>query len=134
MSMERLPGSGNPRQGPEPMDAPARFSCALCHRPAGTIRLDQHEGQLWVHRESFTSTMRSVVSQGVAARLRSALAAADARAVYEIDLELAPFYCPTCSTTYCGEHWLRWDRFDDDGWHDSVRGRCPRGHERMLED
>jgi hypothetical protein len=29
---------------------------------------------------------------------------------------------------------VRWSVFDDDGWHDSIRGRCPHGHERMLED
>jgi hypothetical protein len=29
---------------------------------------------------------------------------------------------------------LRWDVFDDDDWHDSVRGLCPERHERMLED
>jgi hypothetical protein len=45
-----------------------------------------------------------------------------------------PFFCPVCDKCYCGTHWKRWDVFDDDGWHDSIRGACPEGHERMLED
>jgi hypothetical protein len=116
------------------MGSLARFDCVLCGQQAGTIRVGRRHGEPWVYRESFTSGMECSVSQDAAARLRSALAVADARAVYEIDVELAPFYCPSCSTSYCGEHWRRWDVFDDDGWHDSVRGRCPQGHERMLED
>ena len=38
--------------------------------------------------------------------------------------------------SYCGAHWARWDVFDqgDPAHHDSIRGRCPVGHERMLED
>ena len=42
--------------------------------------------------------------------------------------------CRTCSRTYLREHWTVWNAFDDDGWHDSIRGRCPEGHERMIED
>lgn len=69
-------------------------------------------------------------------RLRAALAAGDARDIFELDAEYAPFYCPTCGASYCAGHWDRWDVFDDEipDWHDSIRGRCPRGHERMLED
>jgi hypothetical protein len=67
--------------------------------------------------------------------LRTALTRADARAVFSVDPELAPFYCPTCDACYCGDHWHRRDVFDDDAaWRDSIRGRCPEGHERMLED
>jgi hypothetical protein len=76
------------------------------------------------------------VTAGAFERLRAALAAGDAREVFELDPECAPFYCQECGATYCGDHWDRWDVFDEDdrNWHDSIRGRCPRGHERMLED
>jgi len=47
--------------------------------------------------------------------------------------ELAPFYCPACDRSYCGEHWNATDVFED-GVHDSIRGTCPEGHERLLED
>ena len=69
-------------------------------------------------------------------RLRATLAVGDARGIFDLDPEYAPFYCPVCGTSYCAGHWDRWDVFDDEipDWHDSIRARCPHGHERMLED
>ena len=68
------------------------------------------------------------------ARIRDAVAAEDSAALYAIDLELTPWWCPTCECAYCGDHWLRWDTFDDEGFHEDIRGSCPEGHIRMLED
>ena len=68
-----------------------------------------------------------------------ALGAADvgnsrvARALYAIDSELVPFWCPRCPGSYCSRHWETWDLFDD-GFFDEKRGRCPKGHERKLID
>ena len=100
------------------------FACSVCGAAAGSIEVGATE----LRRESFTS----VLTQRLDAR--AAAAAGDAAALFALDPELAPFYCPECRAVYCGDHWERWDVFDDDGWHDSIRGRCPRGHERLLED
>ena len=56
--------------------------------------------------------------------------------IHARDFELAPWWCPDCGATYCGEHWETWDVFDPDepAFHDGIRGRCPQGHERLLED
>ena len=62
-----------------------------------------------------------------------AIGAADAKALYAIDLEFVPFWCPRCHASYCGRHWETWDLFDD-GFFDEKRGRCPKGHERKLLD
>lgn len=54
-----------------------------------------------------------------------------------LNLEAAAFYCPICDACFCTAHWKTWDVFDnDDGlmWYDSIRGRCPHGHVRMLLD
>jgi hypothetical protein len=85
--------------------------------------------------ESFTGVLTAPLSLEAAARLEVALGLGDG-AVFDLDPEYAPFYCPACKASYCGEHWDRFDVFDDDfpTWHDSIRGRCPHGHERMLED
>lgn len=56
-----------------------------------------------------------------------------ARALYAIDSEYVPFWCPRCPASYCGRHWETWDLFDD-GFFDEKRGRCPKGHERKLID
>jgi hypothetical protein len=63
----------------------------------------------------------------------AALAAGDGRTLHAIDVEIVPFWCPRCGTSYCAEHWTTWDLFDE-GFFDQKRGRCPKGHERMLLD
>ena len=107
------------------------FACSLCDAVAGTVWL---ENRARVARESFTSRLWLAVAPGRLRPLRTALRERDAEALFAIELELAPFWCPQCEASYCGAHWARWSVFDDDGWHDSIRGRCPQGHERMLED
>jgi hypothetical protein len=87
-----------------------------------------------VRRESFTGALVQVAGSETRELLASGRAGAGE--LYALDPEYTPFYCPGCDAVYCGEHWIRWDVFDDDmpGWRDSIRGRCPQGHERMLED
>ena len=97
--------------------------CRVCGRPAGTLVVEGNE----LRRESFTS----ILTQRVTPAVRAALG--DAAALFALDPELAPFFCPECETTYCGEHWRPYDVFAD-GLHDSIRGACPLGHDRMLED
>ena len=41
---------------------------------------------------------------------------------------------PGLRRTYCGAHWGTEDVFEDDYFHDRIRGTCPEGHARMLED
>ena len=65
--------------------------------------------------------------------ITDALSRGDARALFELDREFAPFWCPDCGACYCGEHYTHWDVWDD-GFFDCVRGQCPRGHQRMLMD
>ena len=102
------------------------FACSICGLQAGSIELRDDE----LRRETFTGVLTQRASAGVRERL------GDPAALHALDPELVPFYCPACGACYCGDHWVRWDVFDDDfpGWRDSIRGRCPRGHERLLED
>ncbi len=101
----------------------ARHLCSVCGKEAGTLTCADGE----LRRVSFTSVLTQRETPGVRAVIGSA------RALYELDFELAPFYCPTCDRSYCGEHWSATDIFED-GVHDSIRGTCPEGHERLLED
>jgi hypothetical protein len=114
----------------------ARFDCSVCGKEAGSFRLELKEGRLWWYRDSFTSAMYGPVpdDEEEVEWIRSFVADPDPGELYELNFELASFYCPSCAASYCGEHWFTWDVFDEDGWHDSIRGRCPQGHERMLED
>jgi hypothetical protein len=128
---ERLDGAS----GEDP-DASATYPCAICGRRAGSIALFGPTTSAELRRESFTGSLRSPVSHGAFTNVREALADGGAGVVFGLDQEYAPFYCPVCSRSFCGDHWERRNVFDEDmpNWRDSIRGRCPHGHERMLED
>jgi hypothetical protein len=110
------------------------FACSLCVQSAGEVKLYGPESNAVVVRQSFTSRLEGRIEAAHFEPLRKAILARDAKALYTMDLEFAPFYCPRCDQNFCGAHWRKWDVFDEDGWHDSIGGICPRGHERMLED
>lgn len=115
----------------------AKFYCVACSKQAGVITLLEGKDGPEVVRESFTSKLTSRVSSSALTKVNSAIERECARDIFLCDFEYAPFYCPKCDASYCGDHWVRHDVFDDGGgfvWHDSIRGRCPKGHERMLED
>ena len=59
--------------------------------------------------------------------------APDPAALRRIDWELAPFYCPGCAQNYCRADWRTSFLFDE-GSCDCTMGRCPRGHEHMIDD
>ena len=115
----------------------ATFDCAVCGRVAGTIRLHVGEGAAEIRRESWPGAVIYPLPEGAPiGSLRAALASRDAPTLLRLYHDLTPFYCPDCDASYCSDHWHWWDVWDDEipHWHDSVRGRCPGGHERMLED
>lgn len=101
------------------------YTCSICGSVAGTVEV--MDGEL--RRESFTGEL---LRPGWTAPLPE-----DPAQLHALDFELAPFWCPDCRAVYCGEHWRTWMEFEHDelpGWLDSIRGTCPHGHERMLED
>ncbi len=108
----------------------ARITCANCSMTACVIDLDA-DG---LRREGVVGTLGLPMPAGPSARLRAAVASADARTLHEINLELVPCFCPVCAASYCAAHWRTWEEFDDDGFHDAVYGACPHGHERLLQD
>lgn len=122
-------------RGDEPL-VRATFACSVCGNEAGVVLVRRDGEQHEARRESWPGVLILPRTAEELAPLRVALESADVRQVFAFDLELAPFYCPACDAVYCSDHWDWWDVWDDElsGWRDSVRGRCPQGHERMLED
>lgn len=118
---------------PEPR---ATFACSVCGEEAGVVRVHEQGGRTEVRRESWPGVLILPRDAAAVAPFEAAIRSGDVRALFELDLELTPFYCPSCDAVYCSDHWDWWDVWDDEwtGWRDSVRGRCPQGHERMLED
>lgn len=104
-------------------------------RKWGAVTLEQVEDQRFqVRRVGFTSNMTAGVPEADVPRLTKIIEAEDWRALYEYNFELIPWYRPTCAEFYSNPDWRLRDVFDEDGWHDSIRGMCRRGHDRMLED
>lgn len=62
-----------------------------------------------------------------------ALSLGDPAALFAIDREFAPFWCPDCLASYCAAHWAVEVTYDD-GFYDAHYGTCPEGHRRMLMD
>jgi hypothetical protein len=116
--------------------AESSFHCNLCGKEAGHIQLLGNASNAEVRRSSFTSEMTAAVPTQNLEKVQCAISEHDAAALFALDLEFVPFYCPQCNANYCGDHWDHWLVFDDDmpSWLDSIRGICPQGHERMLED
>lgn len=117
-----------------PAIAEARFPCAACGAEAGFMQLVLSDPGHELKRTSFTSITGMRVSKGDVEKITKLLAELDARALHRYDWELMSFYCLECDAVYCREHYSPVDIFDEDGWHDSIRGHCPKGHVRMLED
>jgi hypothetical protein len=70
-------------------------------------------------------------------RVASLMFAAERQDWAEIDRfhpEALPWFCRRCKCNYPSTAWRITPRFDDDGFLDSYRGRCPEGHERMIAD
>ena len=134
-----------------PLIAPvaAQFQCDRCGRLASTISLlpagvpdPQARGEdHWYPspiRISIDGPIHSTHAgpepghPGVQ-RLARAISAGDPAILYDLDIELAPFWCPSCALIYCGSCLSIWVEYDE-GFYDDTRGRCPAGHERILDD
>ena len=132
----------------------ASFFCVVCDEPAGRVRL-LAGSEPWTDRSRTSldalsdidaalrpadqaalvvDTFYGVDSQPVPAQrvhqVTGAVAAADASALYAVAYSYAPFHCPDCPASYCGEHWA-WRRFDDCDFS-GIEGRCPDGHFHVL--
>jgi hypothetical protein len=59
-----------------------------------------------------------------------AIADSDASALYRIGYSYAPFHCPDCAASYCGDHW-NWRTFDDDPFS-GIEGDGQQGHFHVL--
>jgi len=101
----------------------------------GEIKITEDKSGFWLERTSFVSALKRRINPNQVKRMKKIIAKSAWKRLYNFDPELNPWYCPKCRRMYSGEEWRTIDIFEDDGWwHDSIRGTCPRGHERQLED
>jgi len=94
---------------------------------------EEYDGSGKLIRESFTSELTLSIPREDVKKMEIFISKKDVKSLFEYDCEITPFYCPECDKIYSKSQWIRLDAFNGD-WHDSIRGICPSGHERMLED
>lgn len=116
------PGQPDPKLTPEPPGVPPGV---------GTLfsSIFPDEAQLSIDGGPVSTSLGFVPMEEVTIALRTG----DAAALFAIDREYAPFWCPSCGCSYCREHYRSWAVYDD-GFFDCFQGVCPKGHERMLGD
>lgn len=132
----------------------ARFSCGVCGELAGRawlatpgdavsgtsgsalqalLELDvlerpENQGALVV--DTFFGVTTQPVSSERIEWVVHAIADTDDAALYRMGYAYAPFHCPDCPASYCGEHWS-WREFDDEPLS-GIEGNCPFGHFHVL--
>ncbi|HET7229602.1 MAG TPA: hypothetical protein VFJ16_06340 [Longimicrobium sp.] len=114
--------------------AAAEYTCAVCGAVAGRVEAvpsPTTPGNRLVHSVFFG--MWQALPDATQSAAVKALRGGDPRALWALDSEWAPFYCPECKACYCRDHWRQWMEFDE-GFYDCTYGTCPRGHTRMLDD
>ena len=124
----------------EPTNPSVTYTCGACGETASTVTLvapgrpDPRFGrvvprgsQLAIDGGPISITLAPVPAEQVAAALESG----DAAALFAIDPEYAPFWCPRCAAAYCPDHYVTKQVYVQ-GFPLSVSGVCPKGHRRML--
>lgn len=139
---------------PSPEPAEARFGCAVCGGPAGRVKfvtpadavdeesrpavqalaefdvMERPEQQAALLVETFFGVATHSVSGESLEWMTHAIADLDAAALYRMSYSYAPFHCPECAASYCGEHW-KWREFDSVPF-EGIEGTCPNGHFHVL--
>ena len=139
------------------MTASASFPCAACGNVAATVTLvesGQPDPRLTPEPPGVPPGIGTILSSGFrigrsssidggpisvthgfvpVKKWAAALDARDAAALFAINSEYAPFWCPRCSASYCRDDFRSWVTFDK-GFYDATYGVCPEGHERKLDD
>jgi len=107
------------------MDRQASFTCQLCGKEAGSIAVIDNDH---VRLHGLYDRTESANSKAFEAINNS-----DARALYKLNDEYVPLYCPRCDCFYCKEHWKIWEERDE-GFYDCTYGVCPAEHKRRMDD
>jgi hypothetical protein len=119
-----------------PLAAALEVTCKVCDTTAMRMQLfEPVNGYDRPHLtiDGFLNHIETVVDVAAFTPLKTHLAARDIVAVYELNRLWMPCYCPTCDAIYCRDHWATETLFDE-GFYDCIRGTCPSGHTRTVDD
>ena len=98
-------------------------------RQGERVVVEGFRGTCWLTAAGLHGTVRR-------SALDRALSTGDADALYRMNPEFVPAWCPTCGASYCQVHWdLEMVVADDHpGWYEATYGTCPEGHRRKIDD
>lgn len=116
-----------------------QINCAVCGKTAGEFEVGQPrwEKQEMLLYKGITSS--HAFDLALAPELFQYLSKSDLRSLHR---QLKKFkstedgldvYCPDCDKAYCRTHYQVREEWDQ-GFYDCSYGRCPKGHERMIDD
>jgi hypothetical protein len=127
----------------------ASFRCAQCGEVAGVVRVARagttvdmgppfgretsaHDGLVV---DYFMGTACLTADSGALDAVQAVIDSGnvDPVTLRGVNWDLTPFYCPDCELNYCRRDWHTWVLVDD-GFYDCTMGRCPNGHEHMVDD
>ncbi len=127
----------------------ASFRCAACGEIAAVVKAvpagclvdmgpplgPQSQSQDGIVVDYFGGTAWIAADAAAFEAVREILSgeAPDPATLRKAGWELAPFYFPDCGLNYCRADWDTRVLFGE-GFYDCTRGRCPQGHEHLLDD
>ncbi|HEU4562795.1 MAG TPA: hypothetical protein VFS20_33505 [Longimicrobium sp.] len=116
--------------------AAAEYRCNLCGEPAGRVEVvpsPNSPGRKRLVLSVFISTWEQASADATYAAAAEALRGGDPRALWALNAEWAPFYCPECNACYCRTHWQQVMEFDEGSTIAPVAPALA-AHTRTLDD
>jgi len=108
--------------------------CSLCDKKAIIFDFDEKNGLV----EIMSAQRAYVVKFPNVKRLREQLKKGEYRDFHDFlikeDCEGLDYYCPECDKIYCIDHYEITPYFDSPVFYDYSMGKCPFGHERIVDD
>lgn len=116
-----------------PVLATLALTCDGCGAAAATVSLLGPAAEPWLRCDGFLGRLTARARPADVPALRAALERRDLDALDDLEPEAASCRCLACDRIFCDSCWRTTVELDD-GFFDCIRGVCPQGHRRMLQD
>lgn len=107
--------------------------CSLCDKKAIIFDFNEKNGLVRI----MSAQRMYVVSFNDIKKLKEKLKKGEYRYFHDFlrkDWEGLDYYCPECDRVYCINHYQITPYFDSPEFYDYSTGKCPLGHERIVDD
>jgi hypothetical protein len=122
-------------------DNPDRLTvgCHKCGKVSASVALVEQSGRLALEVTEFIGVCEfyEIAQKAVDRELFNKivmLVRTDLMELHRLDHDAFGFVCRKCGCAYCIECWQSVYNVFDEGFLEEIRGRCPEGHEQMIQD